>query len=106
MATPALSPPEAAESLTLLIAAMKSAKIDAATVSARRQRWTREHENYVVELRAARELMGHDFWSYGLHANRKVLEIFLRHHHAQGLSSRLVSPEELFHPSTHESFAI
>ena len=58
------------------------------------------------ELRAARELMGHDFWSYGLHANRKVLEIFLRHHHAQGLSSRLVSPEELFHPSTHESFAI
>jgi len=44
-----------AESLTLLIAAMKSAKIDAAAVSARRQRWTREHENYVVELRAARE---------------------------------------------------
>jgi 4,5-dihydroxyphthalate decarboxylase len=58
------------------------------------------------ELRAARELMGHDFWSYGLHGNRKVLETFLRHHHAQGLSSRLVSPEELFHPSTHESFAI
>jgi len=58
------------------------------------------------ELRAARELMGHDFWSYGLHANRKVLEILLRHHHAQGLSSRLVSPEELFRPSTHESFAI
>jgi 4,5-dihydroxyphthalate decarboxylase len=58
------------------------------------------------ELRAARELMGHDFWSYGLHANRKVLETFLRHHHAQGLSSRLVSPEELFHSSTHESFAI
>jgi 4,5-dihydroxyphthalate decarboxylase len=35
-----------------------------------------------------------------------VLEAFLRHHHAQGLSSRLVLPEELFHPSTHESFAI
>src|SRR5260370_17906805 len=44
-----------AESPTLLIAATKSAKIDAATVSARRQRWTREHENYVSELRAARE---------------------------------------------------
>ena len=44
-----------AESLTLLIAATKSAQIDAATVSARRQRWTREHENYVAELRAARE---------------------------------------------------
>jgi len=58
------------------------------------------------QLRAARTFMGEDFWSYGLSANRNVLETFLRHHHAQGLSSRLVSPEELFHPSTHESFAI
>ena len=31
---------------------------------------------------------------------------FLRHHHDEGLSSRLVAPEELFHPSTHESFTI
>jgi 4,5-dihydroxyphthalate decarboxylase len=58
------------------------------------------------QLRAARELMGHDFWSYGLAPNRKVLDTFLRHHHAEGLSSRLVSPEELFHPAAHESFAI
>jgi 4,5-dihydroxyphthalate decarboxylase len=58
------------------------------------------------QLKAARELMGHDFWSYGLAPNRKVLETFLRHHHAQGLSARQVTPEELFHPSTHESFTI
>ena len=58
------------------------------------------------QLRAARELMGEDFWSYGLARNRNVLERFLRHHHAEGLSARLVAPEELFHPSTHESFAI
>ena len=58
------------------------------------------------QLKAARELMGHDFWSYGLAPNRKVLETFLRHHHAQGLSARLVTPEELFHPSTHETFTI
>jgi 4,5-dihydroxyphthalate decarboxylase len=58
------------------------------------------------QLRAAREFMGPDFWSYGLEPNRKVFESFLRHHHAQGLSSRLVSPEELFHPATHETFAI
>jgi 4,5-dihydroxyphthalate decarboxylase len=58
------------------------------------------------QLRAARELMGHDFWPYGLAANREVLETFLRHHHAQGLSSRLLAPEELFHSATHESFAI
>ena len=58
------------------------------------------------QLRAARELMGEDFWSYGLAANRKVLQTFLRQHHEEGLSSRLVAPEELFHPATHESFAI
>jgi 4,5-dihydroxyphthalate decarboxylase len=54
----------------------------------------------------ARALMGDDFWPYGLEANRKTLEAFLRHHHAQGLSSRLVKPEELFHPGTLESFKI
>ena len=44
-----------AESLKLLIAAVKSGKIDAAAVSARRQRWTREHESYVAGLKAERE---------------------------------------------------
>ena len=38
--------------------------------------------------------------------NRHVLETFLRHHHAEGLSPRLVAPEEMFHPSTHETFTI
>jgi 4,5-dihydroxyphthalate decarboxylase len=50
--------------------------------------------------------MGDDFWPYGLEPNRKTLETFLRHHHAQGMSSRLVTPDELFHPSTHETFKI
>ena len=58
------------------------------------------------QLRLAREFMGEDFWSYGLEPNRKVLETFLRYHHKEGLSSRLVKPEELFHPSTHENFTI
>lgn len=58
------------------------------------------------QLTATRELMGEDFWPYGLESNRKTLETFLHHHHAQGLSSRLVKPEELFHPSTHEAFKI
>ena len=39
-------------------------------------------------------------------ANRKTLETFLRHHHAQGLSSRRLKVEELFHPGTLESFKI
>jgi 4,5-dihydroxyphthalate decarboxylase len=57
-------------------------------------------------LKATRELMGWDFWPYGVAPNRTTLETFLRRHHAEGLSPRLVKVEELFHPSTHESFKI
>ena len=52
------------------------------------------------QLKRARDLAGGDFWSYGFHENRHVLESFLSHHHRQNLSSRLVAPEELFHAST------
>jgi 4,5-dihydroxyphthalate decarboxylase len=58
------------------------------------------------QLLAAKRLMGEDFWSYGLEANRHVFEAFLRRHHAEGLSSRLLKPEDLFHPSTHETHKI
>ena len=54
------------------------------------------------QLHAARRLMGEDFWSYGLEPNREVLRRFLERHHAEGLSSRLLTPEELFHPSALE----
>ena len=54
------------------------------------------------QLRAARLLMGEDFWSYGLPANRDVLNRFLQRHHAEGLSARLLTPEELFHPASLE----
>lgn len=55
------------------------------------------------QLKAAREMMGRDFWSYGVDANRTALESFLEHHHAQGLSPRRVALEELFHPATLET---
>jgi len=58
------------------------------------------------QLRAARSLMGTDYWSYGYAQNRHVLESFLQHHHAQGLSKRLLQVEELFHPSTLEAHRI
>jgi 4,5-dihydroxyphthalate decarboxylase len=58
------------------------------------------------QLRAARALMGEDFWSYGLAPNRHVLERFLARHHAEGLSARLLAPEELFHPAALESHRI
>jgi 4,5-dihydroxyphthalate decarboxylase len=58
------------------------------------------------QLRGARALMGADFWSYGVAPNRHVLDHFLHHHHAQGLSRRRLQVEELFHPSTFESYKI
>lgn len=54
----------------------------------------------------ARALMGDDFWPYGFAPNRATLATFLRYHHEQGLSKRLLTPEELFAPETLESFVI
>jgi 4,5-dihydroxyphthalate decarboxylase len=50
--------------------------------------------------------MGPDFWSYGFASNRNVLDNFLHHHHAQGLSKRRLQVEELFHPATLEEHKI
>jgi hypothetical protein len=47
-----------------------------------------------------------DYWSYGVAANRRTLEAFVRHHHSQGLSARLMSVDEIFHSATYESFKI
>ncbi len=58
------------------------------------------------QLRAARALMGNDFWPYGLAANRHVLERFLARHYAEGLSARLLAPEDLFHPAALETYRI
>jgi 4,5-dihydroxyphthalate decarboxylase len=57
-------------------------------------------------LKEARALMGEDFWPYGIESNRKVLDYFLDQHHAQGLSKRRVSVDELFHGTTYESFKL
>jgi 4,5-dihydroxyphthalate decarboxylase len=58
------------------------------------------------QLAAARALMGPDFWSYGLAPNLHVLDAFLRLHHEQGLSPRLLAACQLFHPSTHETVKV
>jgi 4,5-dihydroxyphthalate decarboxylase len=57
-------------------------------------------------LRAARRLMGFDFWSYGFSENEHVLEQFLARHFSEGLSARRLQPRELFHPASLESFKI
>ncbi|GLT22084.1 4,5-dihydroxyphthalate decarboxylase [Zoogloea oryzae] len=58
------------------------------------------------QLKSARDSMGEDYWSYGVGAARRTLETFVRHHHSQGLSARLMSVDEIFHPSTYEAYSI
>jgi 4,5-dihydroxyphthalate decarboxylase len=60
----------------------------------------------LAHVEEARREMGDDWWPYGYAANRHVLETFLRYHHEQGLSPRLLTPEALFAPETLENFVI
>lgn len=57
-------------------------------------------------LSAATELMGSEYWSYGVADNAHVLETFCEMHYSQGLSPRRLTPEELFHPSTYEAYSL
>jgi 4,5-dihydroxyphthalate decarboxylase len=57
-------------------------------------------------LQEARQLIGRDYWSYGLAENDRQLQVFLRHHYDQGLSPRPLEVSELFHPATHESHLV
>lgn len=56
----------------------------------------------VYEFERLSKSMGRDYWSYGLEANRHVLEALTRYSFEDGLSSRKVSPDELFWPATHD----
>jgi 4,5-dihydroxyphthalate decarboxylase len=52
------------------------------------------------EIEETRKLMGENFWPYGIEPNRKALEALFQYSHEQGLASRKLTVEELFHPST------
>ena len=54
-------------------------------------------------LMHAQQTMGQDYWSYGVGTNKHVIDSFLAAHHAQGLSKRLLTAEDLFYPTTLES---
>jgi 4,5-dihydroxyphthalate decarboxylase len=43
-----------------------------------------------------RSLLGEDWWPYGLGANRHAVDTFLRYHHEQGLSQRLMTSDDIF----------
>jgi 4,5-dihydroxyphthalate decarboxylase len=52
------------------------------------------------EIEETQQLMGKNFWPYGIEPNRKALETLFRYSHEQGLASRRLTIEELFVPST------
>lgn len=52
------------------------------------------------------EVMGPDWWPYGIDANRKTLETAVRYSVEQGLIGRSLSLEELFAPNTFQEFVI
>ncbi|MBW8802681.1 MAG: 4,5-dihydroxyphthalate decarboxylase, partial [Catenulisporales bacterium] len=43
-----------------------------------------------------RRLLGEDWWPYGMRANLKAVDTFLRYHYEQGLSKRLLTSNEIF----------
>jgi 4,5-dihydroxyphthalate decarboxylase len=45
-----------------------------------------------------RSLLGEDWWPYGIRANHKAVDTFLRSHHEQGLSQRLLTSQDIFVP--------
>jgi 4,5-dihydroxyphthalate decarboxylase len=60
----------------------------------------------VPEAETTVDLMGPDFWPYGIEPNRTTLETFLRYSYEQGLAKRPLTPEDLFVPETHEATLI
>jgi 4,5-dihydroxyphthalate decarboxylase len=48
------------------------------------------------------ELMGEDFWRYGVAENARDIATLARYSFEQGLAARKLSAEELFHPSVFE----
>lgn len=45
-----------------------------------------------------REVLGADWWPYGMEPNRAAVDAVLRYHHAQGLTARRLTIEEVFVP--------
>ena len=51
------------------------------------------------EEEATRQLMGDDYWPYGVEQNRTTLEVLLQYSFEQGLLERELTVDEIFHPS-------
>lgn len=54
---------------------------------------------FAQEFEATKSVMGEDYWPYGIKNNRKSLEALFRYSYEQGLASKHLTIEEIFHPS-------
>ena len=59
-----------------------------------------------IEAQETRDLMGRDFWPYGITDNRPTLDAMTRYSFEQGLANRKLEINELFVPSTIDSIKI
>lgn len=55
---------------------------------------------YSQELENTRDLMGRNFYPYGIKANRKTLETLFRYSHDQGLAKSVLAVEDVFLPAS------
>jgi 4,5-dihydroxyphthalate decarboxylase len=62
--------------------------------------WTASHAEDM------RQLMGQDFWPYGVETNRQTLETFLRYAAEQGLTERRLRVDELFPRQSLDTFKV
>ncbi len=55
---------------------------------------------YSQELQQTQNLMGENFWPYGIEPNRNALETLFKYSYEQGLSIKNLTIENIFHPSS------
>jgi 4,5-dihydroxyphthalate decarboxylase len=61
---------------------------------------------FTSEWEKTRELMGEDFWPYGLEKNRKTLEAAVTYSYEQGLIKNQLNIEDLFSKATLEKYTL
>ena len=54
---------------------------------------------YGQEFEETRQLMGENFWTYGIEPNTKTLNALVQYSYDQGLAKKRLQIDELFHPS-------
>ena len=60
----------------------------------------------IAEVEWTQQLMGADYWPYGVERNRATLETLMRYSTEQGLAQRTLPVEDWFAPSTLDDYRI